>query len=65
MIVYYILHLSALLFLDDEVRLETEEINFGFKVWENFQDSIVGFKTSVQIHISIKKTVYEPTISGL
>ena len=47
------MYFSAILFLDDEVKLATEEINFGFKVWTNFQDSIVGFKTAVRFNRTV------------
>ena len=48
----FILYLRVLLFLDDNVNLETEEINFGFKVWSNFKESIVGYRTAVSTIIS-------------
>jgi len=34
---------NAILYLDEDISLTTDEINFGFLVWRTFQDRIVGF----------------------
>jgi len=34
---------SAILSLDDDVTLTTDEINFAFEVWKSFEERIVGF----------------------
>jgi glucuronyl/N-acetylglucosaminyl transferase EXT1 len=34
---------DAVLSLDDDVNLTTDEINFAFEVWRSFEDRIVGF----------------------
>lgn len=34
---------DAVLSLDDDVTLTTDEINFAFEVWRSFEDRIVGF----------------------
>ena len=34
---------DAVLSLDDDVTLTTDEINFAFQVWRSFRDRIVGF----------------------
>ena len=34
---------SAVLSLDDDATLTTDEIDFAFSVWKNFPDRIVGF----------------------
>jgi len=34
---------NAVLSLDDDVTLTTDEINFAFEVWASFQERIVGF----------------------
>ena len=34
---------NAILYLDEDVTITTDEINFAFQVWKTFQDRIVGF----------------------
>ena len=34
---------AAILYLDEDISLTTEEINFAFQVWRTFQNRIVGF----------------------
>ena len=38
------------MFLDDNIEVTVDEIVFGFNVWNHFQDSIIGFRTSDYVY---------------
>lgn len=52
-----IMKTSALLSIDDDIRINPESLDFGFRVWENHQKQLVGFPCRC---ISKRKNIFFP-----
>ena len=49
---------SCIFYINDDVNLLREELDFGFKAWTNFHSSIVGFKPMVSELYKLSKINY-------
>ena len=47
---------SCIFFINDDVNIIHEEVDFGFKAWTNFHSSLVGYKQMVLDLTRLKKS---------
>ena len=56
------IHTDAILSLDDDAAISTEEMEFAFQVWLHFQDRLVGFPSRSHFWDDRKHQWVSPTV---